>query len=321
MRALAICILGGTGFVGTRLVSRLVKEGHRVTVLTRDRELHKHLLVLPTLALENCNVYDAGFLADRFRGEDVVINLVGILNERWFGGGGFRRAHTEFTRGVLQACRSASVPRLLQLSSLGAAVDAPSYYLQSKGEAERLIQSSSGELSYAIFKPSVIFGPRDSFLNRFARLLGTVPLMLPLARANARFQPVYVDDVVEALLRCLRGNPGEKPIFELAGPDTFTLRDIVAMVANLTKRKRWILGLPNFLGRMQAFIMNFVPGRPFSSDNYKSLLIDSVSEDNGFVRLGISPQAMPGIAATYLGADEDNNRLSALRAHAGHEAR
>src|SRR5208283_2004089 len=170
MKPLSICILGGTGFLGTRLVARLIKDGHRVTVLSRDREQHKHLLVLPGLTLDNCDVYNEAELSERFRGKDVVANLVGILNERGLGGNGFRRAHTELTRGVLQAARSAGVTRLLQVSALKAAIDAPSHYLRSKGEAERLIREQSATPDWTIFRPSVMFGPGDSFLNRFARL-------------------------------------------------------------------------------------------------------------------------------------------------------
>src|ERR1700678_2182813 len=129
MKPLSLCILGGTGFLGTRLVARLIKDNHRVTVLSRDRELHKHLLVLPGLTLENCDVYEEAPLSERFRGKDAVINMVGILNERGFGGGGFRRAHTELTRGVLLAARSVGVPRRLQVSALKAAGDAARPYL------------------------------------------------------------------------------------------------------------------------------------------------------------------------------------------------
>src|SRR5471030_3485740 len=118
MRPSSLVVLGGTGFLGTRLVARLIKDGHTVTALSRDREQHKHLLVLPGLTLENCDVYEEAQLSERFRGKDVVINLVGILNERGFGGAGFRRAHTELTQGALQASRSAGVRRFLQLSSL-----------------------------------------------------------------------------------------------------------------------------------------------------------------------------------------------------------
>src|SRR5271165_4345752 len=317
MKRLRVCILGGTGFLGTRLAARLIKDGHRVTVLSRDREQHKQLLVLPGLSLENCDVYDEPQLSERLRGTDVVINLVGILNERGFSGAGFRRAHTELTRCVLQAVRSAGVPRLLQVSALKAAVDAPSHYLRSKGEAERLIREQGPSLDWTIFQPSVMFGPGDSFLNRFARLLAAIPLILPLARPNARFQPVFVDDVIEALLRSLRGGASSRQTFELGGPQVYTLREMVELVARITGRRRWIIGLPDFAARMQGLIMDFVPGRPFSSDNYRSLSVDSVCSEDGFARLGIKPQSMAASARQYLGAFEDNARLSQNRASAG----
>jgi uncharacterized protein YbjT (DUF2867 family) len=317
MRPLSIVVLGGTGFLGTRLVARLIKDGHRVTALSRDREQHKHLLVLPGLTLENCDVYEEAQLSERFRGKDVVINLIGILNERGFSGSGFRRAHTELTRGVLQAVRSAGVGRLLQVSALKAAIDAPSYYLRSKGEADQLIRESNPALDWTIFQPSVMFGPGDTFLNRFAGLLAAIPLVFPLAKPNARFQPVFVDDVIEAMLRCLNGGTCSRLIYELGGPQIYSLREIVGLVASLTGHRRWIVGLPDFAARTQALIMDFVPGRPFSSDNYRSLTIDSVCTEDGFARLGIKPQSMVASARQYLGALEDNARLSQNRASAG----
>jgi NADH dehydrogenase len=316
MKPLSICILGGTGFLGTRLTARLLKDNHRVTVLSRDRELHKHLLVLPGLMLENCNVYDEAQLSERLRGKDVVVNLIGILNERWFGGAGFRRAHTELTRTLLLAARSANVGRLLQVSALGAAVDAPSMYLRSKGEAEKLIREQSA-LDWTIFQPSVMFGPGDTFLNRFARLLAAAPGVLPLARPNARFQPVFVDDVVDAILRCLRGGGSSRQTYQLGGPQIFTLREVVQLVAKVTGRRRWIAGLPNALGRLEAAVFDFVPGRPFSSDNYKSLKVDSVCTEDGFERLKLKPHSMAASARQYVGALEDNARLSLDRAATG----
>jgi uncharacterized protein YbjT (DUF2867 family) len=317
MRLQSIAVLGGTGFVGTRLVARLIKDGHQVTVLSRDREQHKHLLVLPGLTLQNCDVYEEAQLSERFRGKDIVINLIGILNERGFSGVGFRRAHTELTQGVLQAARSAGVTRLLQVSALKAAVDAPSYYLRSKGEAERLIREGSAALDWTIFQPSVMFGPGDSFLNRFAGLLAALPVAFPLAKPNARFQPVLVDDVIEAMLRCLHGGASSRQTYELGGPQIYSLREIVGLVAKLTGQRRWIVGLPDFAARIQALLMDFVPGRPFSSDNYRSLTIDSVCTEDGFARLGIKPQSMVASARQYLGALEDNARLSHNRASAG----
>jgi len=317
MKLLSICILGGSGFLGTRLVARLIRDGHQVTVLSRDRERHKHLLVLPGLTLENCDVYDEAQLAERFRGKDVVINLVGILNEHGFGGGGFRRAHTELTRMLLQAARSANVPRLLQVSALKAATDAPSYYLRSKGEAEKLIRANQTGMHWTIFQPSVMFGPGDSFLTRFANLLASVPFVFPLARPNARFQPVLVDDVTAALLRCLHGVASDKQTYQLGGPQIYTLREIVGLVAKLTGQRRWIIGLPNFAAKLQGLVMNFVPGRPFSSDNDRSLTVDSVCTEDGFAKLGIKPQSMVASARQYLGSLEDNARLSHNRAAVG----
>jgi NADH dehydrogenase len=317
MRLLSIAVLGGTGFLGTRLVARLIREGHRVTVLSRDREQHKHLLVLPGLTLENCDVQQQAQLSERLRGQEVVINLVGILNERGFGGSGFRRAHTELTQTVLRAARSAGVTRLLQVSALKAATDAPSYYLRSKGEAEKFIHEQSAGLDWTILQPSVMFGPGDSFLNRFAGLLAMIPLIFPLARPNTRFQPVSVDDVVAALVCSLHGGMTSHQTYELGGPNVYSLREIVASVAQLTRRRRLIVGLPNFAGYLQGLVMNFVPGRPFSSDNYRSLKIDSVCAENGLPKLGIKPQSMMASARQYLGILEDNARLSQNRAAAG----
>jgi uncharacterized protein YbjT (DUF2867 family) len=323
MRPLSLCILGGTGFLGTRLVARLIKDGHAVTVLSRDREQHKHLLVLPGLTLENCDVYEEAQLSERLRGKDVVINLIGILNERGFGGGGFRRAHTELTRTLLQAMRSAGVRRLLQVSALKAAVDAPSYYLRSKGEAEKLIREQGAALDWIVFQPSVMFGPGDSFLNRFAGLLASVPFVLPLARPHARFQPVFVDDVVDAMLRCLQGDASVHQTYQLGGPQVYTLSEIVNLVAKTTGHRRWIAGLPNFAAWLQGLVMNFVPGRPFSSDNYNSLKVDSVCTEDGFAKLKIKPHSMAAAARQYLGSFEDNARLSrdrtaAAKSAAGH---
>jgi NADH dehydrogenase len=316
VRALSIAVLGGTGFLGTRLVAHLIKDGHQVTVLSRDRERHKHLLVLPGLTLENCDVYQEPQLSERFRGQDVVINLIGIVNERGFGGAGFRRAHTELTQHVLLAARSAGVTRLLQVSALKASPDAPSHYLHSKGEAEKLIREQTA-LDWSIFQPSVMFGPGDSFLNRFAGLLSAIPLAFPLARPDAKLQPVWVDDVVNALRSCLHGGASSRQTYELGGPQVYTLREVVNLVASLTGRRRWIMGLPAPLGRLQAFFMNFVPGRPFSGDNYKTLGVDSVCKEDGFARLGIRPKSMAAAARLFLGSQEDNARLSQNRAAAG----
>jgi NADH dehydrogenase len=315
MSALSICVLGGTGFVGSRLVTRLVAAGHRVKVLTRNRERHRHLLVLPELNLVNANVHDAGGLAVQFKSVDVVINLVGILNERGHGGSGFQTVHTELARKVAATCRSAGVTRLLHMSSLGADAQAgPSHYLRTKGEAEQVIRTECADaVDFVIFRPSVMFGPGDSFVTRFARLLRLVPLVFPLARAPARFAPVYVGDVVEAMLRSLPGGAASERSLELCGPDVMTLREIVAFTARTLGLRRWIVGLPDFLARIQGVVLGLVPGKPFSLDNFRSLTVDSVCRENGFAVLGIEPQSMPGIVRQYLGAKSSAGLLDEFR--------
>jgi uncharacterized protein YbjT (DUF2867 family) len=218
---------------------------------------------------------------------------------------------------VIKAARSAGMTRLVQISSLKAAPDAPSYYLKSKGEAEQLIREQAGPLEWTILKPAVMFGLGDSFLNRFANLLGSVPLAFPLACANARMQPVSVDDVVEAIVRCLHGETTNHQTYELGGPQVYTLREIVSMVATLTGHRRMIIGLPGFLAYLQGVALNFVPGRPFSTDNYRSLTVDSVVSQDGLAQLGITPHSLAAGAGQFLGSLEDNARLSRNRAAAG----
>ncbi len=303
LHAQTICILGGTGFVGTRLVTRLTADGHRLKVLTRNRETHRHLLVLPDLRLVNADVHDPGQLASQFMGVDVVVNLIGILNERGRSGAGFHHAHAELAAKVVGACRSAGVKRLLHMSSLRAnAGNAPSHYLRSKGAAEEIVRRECGRtLPYVIFRPSVIFGPADSFINRFARLMRHMPFAFPLARAQARFAPVYVGDVVEAIARCVTDTSNDRRTLELCGPEVFTLREIVDFTAQALGRRRVVVPLPDFVGRLQGLLMDFIPGKPFSSDNFNSLTIDSVCERNGFAELGIEPHSMRGIVRQYLG--------------------
>jgi uncharacterized protein YbjT (DUF2867 family) len=310
-------VLGGTGFLGTRLVARLIKDGHRVTVLSRDREQHKHLLVLPGLTLENCDVYEEAQLSERFRGKDVVINLVGILNERGFGGGGFRRAHTELTRASCGLPLRGS-PRLLQVSALKAAHEAPSYYLRTKGEAEQPHPrarrraglddiSAVGDVRSGRFIPESLRGAaRGDSLGVSA---GQAKCQISAGvrrRCGRGAAPVAAREAA-----CSRQT------YELGGPQVYSLREIVSLVAKLTGRRRWIVGLPNFVGSLQALVMDFVPGRPFSSDNYRSLTIDSICTQDGLASLGIKPHSMLASARQYLGSLEDNARISHNRAAAG----
>lgn len=308
-----ICILGGTGFVGSHLVARLAADGHRLRVPSRNPARRRALQVVPRARLFHGDVHDEAALAAMLQGCDAAINLVGVLNA---GRGGFRRAHVELPRKLAQAARSAGVPRVLQFSALGAdAANGPSRYLRSKGEGEAALRVHAGDaLATTIFRPSVIFGPGDSFLNRFAGLMAWMPLVFPLARADARFQPVYVGDVVEAVARTLGDRAAAGRRYTLCGPETFTLRALVALVARLTGRRRRIVALPDWLGRLQATAAEWLPGTPFSRDNFRSLLVDNVCDGGGDLpALDIEPQPLDLVAPRYLGAGGHRNRLSVLR--------
>jgi len=312
------CVLGGSGFVGSRLVGRLANAGHSVTVPTRDPERCRHLRLLPTVRVVHADIHAPGVLENLLRGSGAAVNLVGILNEPGRDGAGFRRAHVTLTRSLIDACGVAGVSRLIQVSALNAAGPETdtSHYLRSKGEAEALLRSSS--LHWTILQPSVIFGPGDSFLNRFAGLLRLIPLAFPLAMADARFSPVHVDDVVEALVRVLQSGATAGRTYRLCGPDTFTLGQLVRLVADTLGLQRHIFGLPRPVARLQAALMDFVPGKPFSTDNYRSLQIDSVGSTEDLRELGIEPRALRANLADTLGGAglpgiRDSYRMQARR--------
>ena len=306
-----IIVLGGTGFVGRLLVKRLSEDGHRLTVLSRNLSSHLDRLLPPGVTLREMDVYDAEALREAFDGADAVVNLVGILNESGDDGSGFRRAHVELTKRVIAACKLAGVRRLLQMSSLNAGRGS-SHYLKSRGEAEAAVKASG--LDWTIFEPSVIFGTGDGLFTRFAALI-KYPPVLPLACADAKFAPVYVADVVEAFSRSLRDRGTIGEVYELYGPDVFTLKQIVQMTARQLGLKRLVIPLPDFLGRIQGLVCDFVPGKPFSSDNFRSLQTDSVGGIDGLHRLGIVPTRVAQVLPDLLGnSDDKQTRLARYRA-------
>lgn len=296
MEARSACVLGGSGFVGSALCAALAGEGWRLTVPTRNPARAARLAPLPTLRLVGADVHDPATLERLFERQALVVNLVGILNERGRDGSGFERAHAELARQVVSACVRLRVPRLLHMSALHADAErGPSHYLRSKGRAERAVRAAPAALAWTIFRPSVIFGPGDDFLNRFARLLRAIPLALPLARPRARFAPVWIGDVVAAFMRALADRDTVGECFELCGPESFTLTELVGRVRDRLGVARAIVPLPDFAARLQAAVCDFVPGKPFSTDNYRSLTVDSVCGTNGLARLGIRPQPLAAI--------------------------
>ncbi len=317
MQAKTIALVGATGFVGRHLLARLAADGHNLRVLARSRERNRDLLVMPTVTLIKADVYDPDTLASHFRGCDAVINLVGILNESRRES--FQRAHVDLPRLVLQACRVSGVRRLLHMSSLKASArDGPSKYLRSKGQAEDLLRKESGaDVDVTVFCPSLIFGPGDSSTNRFADILRLPMPIQPLPRANARFAPVYVGDVVEAFARALADRGTANKTYQLCGPQVFSMRELLAFLASQLGLKRTIVGMPDSIARLSARIMVWLPGKPFSRDNYQSLTVHSICEADGMSELGIRPTALASIAPGYLAAKTERARLSIFRKAAG----
>jgi len=281
-----IVMLGGTGFVGSHLVPRLAAGGHRIALLSRNRELHRSLAVLPNVSIHSADVYEDAVLRRHCDGADTVINLIGILNAS--GRHTFQRAHVDMARRLIDVCKTAGVQRLHQMSSLKAGQGA-SQYLKTRGEAETLVKRSS--LNWTIYEPSVIFGIGDGLVTRFAKLLRTMPA-LPLARATSRMAPTYVGDVAEAIAHCVANDKvSSQRSFELYGPDVLTLAEIVRAVRDAAGLHTPIVPLPDSLGRLQAQFAGMLPGKPFSLDNFLSLGTDSVGSVDGYAALGILPES------------------------------
>ncbi|MEM9303558.1 MAG: complex I NDUFA9 subunit family protein [Pseudomonadota bacterium] len=304
-----LCIVGGSGFVGGHLLNRWSGQ-HTIKILSRHGDGSALARVAPGSRHYAIDVYDPDMLAHHFAGADAVVNLVGILNEKGNDGSGFERAHVTLTETVIDACRRAEVSRLLQMSSLKAG-EGESHYLISKGKAEARVRDSG--LDWTILRPSTIFGPGDSFLLRFASLLKMVPLFMPLACPNARMQPVYVADVAAAFDRALTDRRAFGQTWELGGPEVMTLKEIVAYLRDLLGLRRTIIGLPDGIARLQASVFDLVPGKPFSSDNFRSLQSDSVTDDNALPKLGITPTPMNAVVPRYLGNRTRADRLQDFR--------
>jgi NADH dehydrogenase len=308
IRPQRIVILGGTGFVGGSLVPRLAADGHALLLLSRNRQERRHSSVGRNVTLASADVYDPAVLRRHIAGADAVINLVGILNES--GRNTFERVHVGLTRLLIDACRDTGVHRLHQMSSLKAGQGLSSY-LRTRGEAEALVKAST--LDWTIYQPSTIFGPNDGLVTRFDRLLAMAPVV-PLPRPGAKMAPVYVGDVVEAIARAV-ADPSVSLLrtFELYGRETWRLVDIVRAIAAARGRRRMVVPMPDSLGRLQAQFAQFVPGKPFTPDNFRSLRTDSVGTVDGLAQLAITPQSFSAWLPRLLGQPERQRRLDEAR--------
>jgi uncharacterized protein YbjT (DUF2867 family) len=273
----------------------------------------RRLQLLPTVEVAQGDVHDDAALSPMLRDTDAVINLVGVLHgsEREF-----ERVHVELPQRLAAACRVAGVRRVVHVSALGATADAPSRYLRSKARGEVALASAGLELT--VLRPSVMFGAEDRFLNLFASLQSILPVV-PLAGAEARFQPVWVEDVSRAIVRCLDDRSTIGETIECCGPQQYTLRELVEAAGAWSGKRRPVLALPAALGRLQALAMELLPGAPLlSRDNLDSMRVPSVASGRlpGLDRLGIAPTPLEAVAPFYLGGLSGEARLEAWRSRA-----
>lgn len=308
-----VTILGGSGFVGSQLTYRLAETFDEVVVLTRRAQRVRTLRTIINVQVKEVNVHDADALAAALAGSSVVINLVGILNEGSNSSeSSFESAHSELTDKVLNACQVNGINRYLHMSALNAdATGGSSEYLKTKGMAEEKVRQADAALQWTMFRPSVIFGKHDAFFNKFAALLRAMPVF-PLAVPDAKLAPVYIGDVCDAMINSIDDPGAVGAVIELCGPHDYTLRELVQYTIDTAGISSRIVGLPDWAAKLQARVMEFVPGKPFSRDNYQSLQTDSVCAD-GTQRQTTSLDA---VVPRYIGAADWAGRLQKRRAAA-----
>ena len=313
-----ILVLGGTGFVGRCVCEKLVERSGGgeglITVPSRHPQRAKAIQLLPTVEVVNANVHDEAQLARLVAGRDAVINLVAILHG---DEAAFQQVHVELPRKLARACTAAGVRRVVHVSALGAATNAPSRYLRSKAEGEAALRQAG--LALTVLRPSVIFGAEDRFLNLFARLQAVFPLM-PLAGADARFQPVWVNDVAQAIVGALDRPDSIGQTYECTGPRTYTLAQLVRLAGRWSGHERAVIPLPAVLGRLQAMLMEWLPGQPLMSrDNLDSMQVPNVASGShpGLDALGIRPSALESVMPEWLARGGGPARLNAWRRGAG----
>jgi NADH dehydrogenase len=322
MKICNVLVLGGAGFIGRHVVAELARRGISVTVPTRRRDRARHLTLLPTVDVVEADIFAKDAIEHLARGKDALINLVGILHGRRGlpdergpnnYGPDFARVHVELAQAALSACRGAGVKRFLHVSAMGAAPDAPSEYLRSKGIAEKAVLAAE-DLDVTVFRPSVVFGPEDRFLNLFACMARFLPV-LAIACPDARFQPVFVGDVARAMAAALDDPASAAEAcgksYGLCGPHEVTLKELVEFVCHVTGRRRLVIGLPDTASYLQAGLMELSPIPLMTRDNYYSMQVPSVCE--GPFPFGIQPQSLEAVAPTYLAPHGPRERFPELR--------
>lgn len=272
-------ILGGSGFIGKQLAFAIANRGYKVTIPCRRPHRNKALLVHPNIRVVEADVFASDQLDDLCQNQQVMINLIGILNERKRGD--FRRIHVEFIKTLVDACTRHNIKRVLHLSALGASqATGTSRYLRSKGEGENLIHTfGHKELRVTSFQPSVVFGKNDQFINRFAGILPLCFGFFPLACGQSKFAPVYVGDLVEKIISSVDDKSTHSQRYTVCGPEVFSLQQILQLLVRTMGLSCRIVSLGKTTSKLQARVLQILPGKLLTMDNYRSMQTPSVCEE------------------------------------------
>lgn len=301
MAARLITVFGGSGFIGRYLVQRLARRGWQIRVAVRHPAQALFLKPLGDVGQITpvpASLRHEGSIRAAVAGSDAVVNLVGILYQR--GRQGFAEIHAEGARRVAEAARAAGAERLVQMSALGADPSSPSDYARSKAAGEAAAAAAFPGAS--IVRPSVVFGPEDGFFNRFAALARYSPVLPLIGGGYTRFQPVYVGDVADALLRIVEDPACAGRTYELGGPQVYSFRELMELTLETTCRDRWLIPVPFWLASLQATFLGLLPSPPLTRDQVRLLQRDNVVSPGapGLAELGIAPTAAEVIIPTYL---------------------
>ena len=311
-----ILILGGSGFIGSTLCEKLVRRtegvGAIVAVATARRSHARHLLPLPTIDVIEADVHDDAQLEKLVAGRDAVVNLIGILHGSETD---FERAHAALPRRLAAACLAAGTCRIVHVAAIGVDAQSPSAYLRSKAAGEAALLREPG-LAVTSLRPSVVFGAGDRFMNLFASLQAFAPVV-PLAGAAARFQPVWVEDLADAILCAIDDPATADQTIECAGPRIYTLAELVRLAGRWSGHSRWVWPLPTALAWPMAACMEWMPGEPLlSRDNLLAMESPNVAGGRlpGLESLGIAPTSLEAIGPGMLGSGGELARLDRWRA-------
>lgn len=301
MRNQVVTVFGGSGFLGRYVVRRLAAEGARVRVVCRRPQLAMHLKPMGEvgqITLEGADLAGGATVEPLVHGSAYVVNLIGILSE--WGQQKFDVVQAEVPKRIATAAKAAGVERMVQMSAIGADAASQANYARTKAEGEAAVRAAFPEAT--ILRPSVVFGAEDDFFNRFGKMAQFSPFLPLIDGGQTRFQPVYVDDVAEAVVTVLTTPGHEGQTYELGGPDVYTFRELLAYLLKVLNRKRMLLSLPSSVARIQARFLEWLPSPPLTRDQIELLKHDNVVAPGALTLadLGIKPTPLEVVVPDYV---------------------